>query len=53
MPDRHAEKPLSVRFGEYRQRLHEYAERRGLPVRRVVVEAVREKLDREDEGNAS
>lgn len=48
MPDRHAEKPLSLRLGLLRARVEEYAKRHGLPVRRVIVDAVREKLDREE-----
>jgi hypothetical protein len=48
MADRHAEKPLSLRLGAERQRLEEYAERTGMPVRRVIMDAVREKLDREE-----
>lgn len=46
--DRHAEKPLSLRLGAERQRLEEYARRHGLRVRRVILDAVREKLDREE-----
>lgn len=49
MTDRHRTPPLSIRLpdGE-RQRLYDYAERTGQPIRRVIVDAVREKLDRED-----
>ena len=46
MADRHREKPLSVRFGEAeRLRLEDYAAAAGLPVRRVVLDAVRAWLD--------
>jgi len=43
----HKENPLSIRFGPDLQRLKDYAERHGVPVRRVILDAVREKLDRE------
>lgn len=48
MPDRHAEKPLSLRLGAERSRVEEAAERAGVPVRRWLMDAVREKLDREE-----
>lgn len=48
MADRHMEKPLSLRLGAERQRVEAAAERAGLPVRRWLLDAVREKLDRED-----
>ena len=50
MADRHAEKPLSLRLGPLRPWVEEYAERHGMPVRRVITDAVREKLDREENG---
>lgn len=48
MTDRHKTTPLSIRLpdGE-RQRLYDYAERTGQRVRRFIIDAVREKLDRE------
>lgn len=48
MPSQHKTTPLSIRFPDAeRQRLYEYAERHGLPVRQVIITAVRELLDRE------
>jgi hypothetical protein len=46
MPDRHREKPLSLRLGAQRQRLEDYARDTGQPVRRVISDAVRAWLDR-------
>lgn len=48
MPNQHKTTPLSIRLPDAeRQRLYDYAEARGIPVRRVIIDAVREKLDRE------
>jgi len=48
MSSQHKRAPLSIRLPDAeRQRLTDYAERRGIPVHRVIVEAIREKLDRE------
>lgn len=48
MPGQHKTTPLSIRLPDAeRQRLYDYAERTGQPVRRVIIDAVREKLDRE------
>ena len=44
--DRHREKPLSLRLGTDRQRTEDYAAAAGLPVRRVILDAVRAWLDR-------
>ena len=47
--DRHRETPTSFRLNRsLRQWVYDYAERHGLPVRRVIVDAVREKRDREE-----
>lgn len=43
--DRHREKPISLRLGPDRQRLEEYARATGQPVRRVIIDAVRARLD--------
>ena len=40
MPDRHREKPLSLRLGDQRQRLEDFARKTGQPVRRVITDAV-------------
>ena len=45
MPDRHREKPLSLRLGAERQRLEDYARDIGQPVRRVITDAVKAWLD--------
>jgi hypothetical protein len=45
MPDRHREKPLSVRLGPERQRLEHFARTAGQPVRRVISDAVKAWLD--------
>lgn len=45
MPDRHQEKPLSLRLGAERQRLEDYARDHGQPVRRVIADAVKAWLD--------
>lgn len=51
MPSQHKTTPLSIRLPDAeRQRLYDYAERHGLPVRRVILDAVREKLEREETG---
>jgi predicted transcriptional regulator len=51
MPSQHKTTPLSIRLPDAeRQRLYDYAERTGQPVRRVIIDAVREKLDREGGG---
>lgn len=44
--DRHAEQPLTVRFGTDRSRLEDYSDRTGLAVRRIVRDAVRHWLDK-------
>lgn len=46
MPDRHREKPLSLRLGADRERLEDYARDTGQPVRRVITDAVRAWLDK-------
>lgn len=46
MPDRHREKPLSLRLGTERQRLEDYAREHGQPVRRVIADAVKAWLDK-------
>jgi len=46
MPDRHREKPLSLRLGAERQRLENYARATGQPVRRVITDAVKAFLDK-------
>jgi len=51
MADRHTEKPLSIRLGAERQRLEDYAEQAGQPVRRVIKDAVRAWLDKHSAGN--
>lgn len=48
--DRHTETPLSLRLGAERDRTAAAAERLGVPVRRFILDAVREKLDREENG---
>jgi hypothetical protein len=45
-PDRHREKPLSVRLGAERQRLEDFARATGQPVRRVIADAVKAWLDK-------
>ena len=45
MPDRHREKPLSLRLGPERQRVEDYARDAGRPVRRVIADAVKAWLD--------
>lgn len=47
MPDRHLEKPLSLRLGAERQRVKEAADREGVPVRQWILTAIREKLKRD------
>lgn len=45
MPSRHKTTPLSIRLPDAeRQQLKDYADRHGLPVRRVILDAIREKL---------
>ena len=46
MPDRHTEKPLSIRLGADRQRLEDFAEQADQPVRRVITDAIRAWLDK-------
>jgi hypothetical protein len=48
--DRHAETPLSLRLGADRDRTAAAAERLGVPVRRYILDAVRERLEREGSG---
>jgi hypothetical protein len=52
VPDRHRETPLSLRLGAERQRVEEAARRAGMPVRRWLLDAVQEKLDREEENES-
>lgn len=47
-PDRHTEKPLSLRLGVERSRVEAAARQAGIPVRRWLLDAIREKLDREE-----
>lgn len=44
--DRHLEKPLSLRLGSLRQQVEEAAAELDVPVRRFILDAVREKLER-------
>ena len=46
MPDRHRERPLSLRLGAERQPLEDYARDTGQPVRRVIADAVKAQLGR-------
>lgn len=48
MPDRHREKPLSLRLGAERQRLEDYARATGQPVRRIIADAVTAWLDQHE-----
>jgi hypothetical protein len=48
--DRHAETPLSLRLGAERERTTAAAERLGVPVRRYILDAVRERLERDESG---
>jgi hypothetical protein len=50
MPDRHREKPLSLRLGAQRQRLEKFARDTGQPVRRVIADAVKAWLDKRENG---
>lgn len=53
MPSQHKRNPLTLRLPEgERQRLEAYAERTGQPVGRVIADAVRALLDREEQENA-
>lgn len=45
MPDRHLEKPLSLRLGAERQRLEDYARDHDQPIRSVIKDAVKALLD--------
>ena len=45
-PDRHREKPLSLRLGPERKRLESFARTTGQPVRRVISDAVTAWLDK-------
>ena len=47
LPDRHAEKPLSLRMGAERLRVEDAAKREGIPVRQWILAAIREKLARD------
>lgn len=47
MPDRHREKPLSLRLGAEREWVEEHAARTGMPVRQVILTAIREKKERD------
>ena len=48
MPDRHREKPLSLRLGAERERLENYAHGVGKPIRRVIADAVKAFLDQHE-----
>jgi hypothetical protein len=48
--DRHAETPLSLRLGAERDRVTAAAGQLGVPVRRYILDAVRERLEREESG---
>jgi predicted GIY-YIG superfamily endonuclease len=52
-PDRHREKPLSLRLGAERQRLDDYARATGQPVRRVIADAVKAWLDKQQQDAGS
>lgn len=48
MPSQHKTTPLSIRLPDPdRQRLRDYARSNSIPVRQVIITAIREKLDRE------
>jgi len=51
--DRHREKPLSLRLGAERQRLEDYARTTGQPVRRVIADAVKAWLDRQERSDGA
>ena len=51
--DRHREKPLSLRLGAERQRLEDYARDTDQPVRRVIADAVKAWLDRQERGEGA
>jgi hypothetical protein len=44
--DRHREKPLSLRLGDQRQRLEDFARDTHQPLRRIIADAVRHWLDK-------
>jgi len=44
--DRHLEKPLSLRLGPLREQAEKRAAELGVPVRRFILEAITEKLER-------
>jgi hypothetical protein len=44
--DRHKEKPLSLRLGPLREATEKRAEELGVPVRRFILDAIAEKLER-------
>jgi len=48
--DRHRETPLSLRLGDDGERVTAAAERAGVPVRRWILDAVRERLEHEESG---
>lgn len=48
--DRHREAPMSLRLGDDSERVAAAAERAGVPVRRYILDAVRERLEREEGG---
>jgi hypothetical protein len=48
--DRHAEAPLSLRLGADRDSVTAAADRLGVPVRRYILDAVRERLERDESG---
>jgi hypothetical protein len=52
MPDRHAEKPLSLRLGADRQAVEAAAEAAGMPLRAWLQAAAREKLARDADAPA-
>jgi hypothetical protein len=53
MPDRHREKPLSLRLGPDRQPVEEAAAAEGMPVRKWILAAIRERLERQAAAVAS
>ncbi len=47
MPSQHKSTPLSIRLPDAeRQRLYDHAEREGVPVRQVILRAIRAELER-------
>jgi hypothetical protein len=46
--DRHKENPLSLRLGPLREATEKRADELGVPVRRFIIEAITEKLERNE-----